>query len=62
MLGAVDVTLGIDATIDGAAHHRGDLVHLKVGRYPLQAGGTKKYLDLRTSCVVRDQPDLDCYP
>jgi len=62
MLGSVDVTLAIDATIGTTAYHRGDVAHLKVGRYALSAGTTKKFFDLRVACTVRDRPELDCYP
>ena len=61
LLGAVAVTFEVDGKLDGAAYTRGQRAQVKTGRHLLEAGG-KKYIDVRSPCVVRDQPDLDCYP
>jgi serine/threonine-protein kinase len=61
MLGALAVTLEVDATIDGTPHPRGTVVRLKAGRHDLVIGGTKTFFDLRAACTVRSAPDPGCY-
>ena len=61
MLGAVTIRFDVDARLDGAAFAKGQTTTVKTGRHLLETGG-KKYIDVRTACVVRDHPDLDCYP
>jgi hypothetical protein len=57
LLGAIDVTFDIDASLDGVAHRRGEVAHVKSGQH--QVG--EKWRSLRASCTVRDRPELDCY-
>ena len=61
-LGALTVTLEIDATINGKSYARGERVKLKAGNFEVVAGGRKQFLVIRTSCTLRDLPDLGCYP
>src|SRR5262249_41057533 len=60
----VDVTLEIDARIDGAPHQRGDVVPLAPGRHRVDpasgAGGWISVMRARP-CRLRDTPELDCF-
>jgi serine/threonine-protein kinase len=58
LLGSIDVTFEVDATLDGVLHHRGQTVHIAAARHQI---GTNLWRDLRASCTVRDKPELDCY-
>jgi serine/threonine-protein kinase len=61
LLGTVEVTLGIDAAIDGTDHRAGDKVPLRAGRHELTAGAQHQFVTVKIPCVVRDKPSLDCY-
>jgi eukaryotic-like serine/threonine-protein kinase len=61
MLGAITVTLGVDAIIDGTSYPRGSIVNLKRGRHELAIGGSKTYFDLSAACTVRSAPEPGCY-
>jgi len=62
MLGDVEVRFEVAATLDDTGFGPGDATHKKVGYYQLESGGQRKHIELRTRCVVRNVPDLDCYP
>ena len=61
LLATVEVTLGIDAAIDGTAHRAGEKVQLRAGRHELTAGTQHQFITVKIPCVVRDKPSLDCY-
>jgi len=61
LLGQVDVSFAIDASLDGVPHRRGEVVPVTEGKHDLAAGGARKYPTIKAPCTVRDQPDLDCY-
>jgi serine/threonine-protein kinase len=58
----VDVTFGVDGTIDGIAYKRGQVAHIGAGRRKVVAGGAEKWVDLRVACTIAVNPTLDCYP
>jgi hypothetical protein len=60
MLGAIDVTFGIDATIDGVPYKRGKVAHLKARHVHVVAGDRSSWLDLPGACTLT--PDLECNP
>jgi hypothetical protein len=57
----VEVTLGVDATIDGKRYERGAVVKLKPGNVEVIVGGTKQFITFRSKCTLRDIPELGCY-
>ncbi len=57
----VQVTLDVDATIDGKPYPRGAVVRLKPGNIEVIAGGKKQFITFRDNCRLRDTPDLGCY-
>jgi serine/threonine-protein kinase len=61
LLGQVAVTFAADASLDGVAHRRGEVVHVKAGSHTLEAAGLHKYPSIQAPCTVKDQPTLDCY-
>ncbi len=61
VLQEVEVTLAIDASIDGKAYTRGTVVKLKPRNVEVIAGGKKQFITFRASCTLRDVPDLGCY-
>ncbi len=61
LFGMIEVTFGIDATIDGAAQPRGTVLKLKPGRHELQIGNNTAWSDIRFPCTVRSSPNVDCY-
>jgi hypothetical protein len=61
LLGEAAVTFAVDASLDGAPHHRGEVVPVKAGQHTLEAAGVRKYPTIKAACTVRDQPTLDCY-
>ncbi|MDB4954522.1 MAG: serine/threonine protein kinase [Myxococcales bacterium] len=62
LLAPVTVTLGIDVTIGGVPHRRGEVLKLPAGRIDVVAGGRTTYLTLRETCTIRGADDeLDCY-
>jgi predicted Ser/Thr protein kinase len=61
LLGSVEITFAIDATIDGVRHRAGDRVTVPVARHELAAGKTKQFRDIRSRCTVRQVDDgIDC--
>ena len=62
VLHELQVTLDIDATIDGKRYPRGAVVQLRQGRVEVSAGGQTQFITFRTSCRLKDAPELDCYP
>jgi hypothetical protein len=62
LLGAVEVTLAVDAAIDGVAYRRGAVAKVSFGRHRVAAGGALTWIDVRAACVLRSDPSLDCYP
>ena len=60
LLGTVEVTLGIDASVDGVPHHKGEVLRIKAGQHALEAGAARIYATIKLACTVRDNP-LDCY-
>lgn len=62
LLGAVEVTLAVDATIDGVAYRHGAVAKVVFGRHRVAAGGAPTWIDVEGACVLRADPTLDCYP
>jgi hypothetical protein len=62
LLADIAVTTDIDVTVDGARLAPGARLVIKPGHHQLEAHGAKKHADIRSACVVRDRPELDCYP
>ena len=66
MMQNVDVTIALtksaEVTIDGTKFPATGRTTLKAERHSfLLPGGQTKYITITASCVVRDQPELDCY-
>jgi hypothetical protein len=61
LLRELEVTLEIDATINGKRYARGTVVKLKPGNVEVIAGGTKKFITFRGNCTLREAPELGCY-
>jgi hypothetical protein len=61
LLRELEVTLEVDATIDGKPYHQGAVLRLKPGNVEVVAGGKKKFITFRTSCTLKDTPELGCY-
>ncbi len=61
LLHELDVTLAVDAMIDGKHYARGAIAKLKPGNVEVVAGGKKQFITFRTSCTLRDVPELGCY-
>jgi serine/threonine-protein kinase len=61
VLRELEVTLGVDATIDGREYAHGTVVKLKPGNVEVVAGGKKKFITFRASCTLKDTPELGCY-
>ena len=61
LLKELEITLEVDATIDGKHYPRGAVVKLKPGNIEVIAGGTKKFITFRTNCTLKDSPELGCY-
>ncbi|MBL9013414.1 MAG: serine/threonine protein kinase [Myxococcales bacterium] len=57
----VDVSIEVDATIDGVAYQAGTKVKLK-GYLRVKAGGAERSLTFTRPCRLRTSPTLDCYP
>jgi len=57
----LQVTLAIDATIDGKLYARGSVAKLKPSIIEVIAGGKKQFIVFRMSCTLRDSPELGCY-
>jgi hypothetical protein len=57
----LEVTLDVDATIDGKPYDRGSVVKLKRGNVEVIVGGKKQFIPFRASCTLRDTPELGCY-
>jgi hypothetical protein len=62
LLRYVQVTLDIDATVDGKRYLRGAIIRLKQGRVEVVAGGQTQFITVRSDCRLKDAPQLDCYP
>jgi serine/threonine-protein kinase len=65
MIKSVDVTIALTKAssieIDGTRFPATGRTTLKATRHFFEVPGAKKWLTLTASCVVRDQPELDCY-
>jgi hypothetical protein len=61
LLRDLQVTLEVDATIDGKPYPRGAVVRIKPGNIEVVVGGKKQFITFRASCRLRDMPDLGCY-
>jgi eukaryotic-like serine/threonine-protein kinase len=61
LLKELQVTLDVDATIDGKPYARGAVVQLKPGNIEVVAGGKKQFITFRASCRLKDTPELGCY-
>ena len=62
LLRDLEVTLEVDATIDGKPYASGAVVKLKPRNIEVIAGGKKKFITFRVKCTLRDAPELGCYP
>jgi hypothetical protein len=61
LLRELDVTLDVDATINGRRYTRGTVVRIKPGNVEVIAGSKKQFITFRASCTLRDAPELGCY-
>jgi hypothetical protein len=61
MLREFEVTLEVDAAIDGKHYRRGTIVKLRPGNVEVIAGGKKKFITFRGACTLKDSPELGCY-
>jgi len=61
LLREFDVTMAVDATINGRYYRRGTVAKLKPGNVEVNAGGKKQFITFRASCTLRDFPELGCY-
>jgi eukaryotic-like serine/threonine-protein kinase len=61
LLRELEVTLAVDATIDGKRYTRGTVVKLKPGNVEVVAGGRKQFITFRGNCTLKDVPELGCY-
>jgi hypothetical protein len=62
LLAVVEVTLAVDATIDGVAYRHGAVAKVVFGRHRVATGGAPSWIDVEGACVLRTDPTLDCYP
>jgi serine/threonine-protein kinase len=61
LLRELEVTLEVDATIDGKPYARGTVVKLKPRNVEVVVDGKKKFITFRVSCTLKDNPELGCY-
>jgi hypothetical protein len=61
LLGLVNITLEVDATIDGTPYRQGQVVAVKAGRVELVVGGRKAFVTVQGPCHVRAGDDVGCY-
>ncbi|HEX2690079.1 MAG TPA: protein kinase [Kofleriaceae bacterium] len=61
MLRDLEITLEVDAEIDSRHYSRGTVVRRKPGNVEVIVGGKKKFITFRTSCTLKDSPELGCY-
>ena len=61
LLRELEVTLEVDATIDGKRYPRGAVVKLKPGNVEVVVAGRKQFITFRGSCTLKDVPELGCY-
>jgi serine/threonine-protein kinase len=59
LLGTVQVTFAVDASLDGVPHKKGDVIQVKAGSHDLQNPTGKGYSSIKVACIVREP--LDCY-
>jgi hypothetical protein len=62
MLAPVTITFGIAATLNGTAYANGATTTVKPGYVRIEANGIPKDTTVREACVIRDRPELGCYP
>ncbi len=61
LLGLVNVTLEVDATINGTPFTRGQVVPVKPGRVELVVGGKRTWITVQAACRVRAGDEIGCY-
>jgi len=61
LLREIEVTLAVDAEIDGTRYPRGAVVKLKPGNVEVRVGGRKQFITFRGNCTLKDVPELGCY-
>jgi serine/threonine-protein kinase len=61
LLGLVNITLEVDATINGTPYRQGQVVAVKAGRVELVVGGRKAFVTVQGPCHVRAGDDVGCY-
>jgi hypothetical protein len=61
LLRELEVTLAVDATIDGKRYPRGSVVKLKPGNVEVVVAGRKQFITFRGNCTLKDVPELGCY-
>ena len=61
VLQEIEVTVAVDATIDGKPYARGSVVKLRAGIIEVVVAGRKQFIAFRASCTLRSSPDLGCY-
>jgi tRNA A-37 threonylcarbamoyl transferase component Bud32 len=62
LLADVTITSEIDAKLDGAPLGPGAHVVVKPGYHDIESHGATHHAHIRMTCVIRDRPELDCYP
>ncbi len=62
LLADVTITSEIDAKLDGAPLGPGAHVVVKPGYHDIESHGATQHAHIRATCVIRDRPELDCYP
>jgi eukaryotic-like serine/threonine-protein kinase len=62
MLAPVTITFEIAATLNGTAYASGATTTIKPGYARIEANGVKKDTTVREPCVIRDRPELGCFP
>ena len=61
LLKEIEVTMAVDATIDGKPYARGSVAKLRAGIIEVVAAGRKQFIAFRASCTLRTSPELGCY-
>ncbi|MEO8845401.1 MAG: serine/threonine-protein kinase [Kofleriaceae bacterium] len=62
MLAPVTITFEIAATLNGTVYASGATTTVKPGYARIEANGVKKDTTVREPCVIRDRPELGCFP
>jgi serine/threonine-protein kinase len=61
LIGLVNITLDVDATVDGKPYKRGQVVAVKAGRVELVVGDRKIWVTVQVPCHVRAGDEVGCF-